>query len=185
MGTSFGREVRWLVAGGLLAAPAAVLAQDAAAADQARAQAVVTQAAREAVKVPATDAVRETWQYFFRGQGQGPVLAEAKLCSRVGVEGAQRNECLEELAAASAKAGSTVMVWQAYLVPQGDNYEDVMVQLKQGDLVRETRDVKVKGEGIRYRIATYVRLPGKPGAYTITILRGGQELRRFDVVATK
>lgn len=179
----FARAARGLGAGLLLALPAGALAQDAAA--QQQAQATVTQVAREAVKVPATDAVRETWQYFFRGQGQGPVLADAKLCARVGVQGAQRNECLEELAGTEAKAGSTVMVWQAYLVPQGDLYEDVMVQLKQGELVRETRDVKLKGEGIRYRIATYVRLPAKPGAYTIAILRGGQELRRFQVVATK
>src|SRR5687767_665624 len=106
MKTHIGLEVVCL--GALLALPA--LAQDAAkapAAPQAQAQAAVTQAAREAVKVPATDAVRETWQYFFRGQGQGPVLAEAKLCSEIGVEGAQRNECLKELAGADAKAGST------------------------------------------------------------------------------
>ena len=78
------------------------------------------------------------------------------------------------------KAGTTVMLWQSYLVPQGDSIEDLMVQVKQGNVVRETKDVKIKGEGWRSRQWTGVRL-NKAGDWTVTIMRGDQELKSIKV----
>ncbi len=101
-------------------------------------EATASAPAAEPQKVPGADAVRDTWNYFYKGQGQGPVLVEAKLCTEVGKEGATKFECTAEVPAEGIKAGSTVMVWQSYLVPQGDTVEDLMVQTKQGSVVRET-----------------------------------------------
>jgi hypothetical protein len=118
---------------------------------------------------PSADGVRDTWNYFYKGQGQGPVLVEAKLCTEVAKEGPNKFECIAELdPAGGVKAGTTVMLWQSYLVPQGDSIEDLSVQVKQGTTVRETKDVKVKGDGWRSRQWTGVRL-NKPGSWTVSV----------------
>ena len=136
--------------------------------------------AQAPVAKPSPEAVKSTWDYFYKAQGQGPVLVDLKLCSEVAKEGPNRFECTQEVAADAVKAGSTVMVWQSYLVPQGDSVEDLMVQVKQGTTVRETKDLKLKGEGWRARQWVGVRFP-KPGAWSVTVLRGDQVLRTLDV----
>lgn len=132
------------------------------------------------VKAPDADAVRDTWNYFYKGQGQGPVLVEAKLCAEVAKEGPNKYECTSEVGPEGIKAGTSVMLWQAYLVPQGDSVEDIMVQSKQGTVVRETKDVKIKGEGWRARQWTGLRL-NKPGTWTVSVLRGDQVLKEIQV----
>ncbi|RKG90819.1 hypothetical protein [Corallococcus terminator] len=136
--------------------------------------------AAETVKAPSADAVRDTWNFFYKGQGQGPVLVEAKLCTEVAKDGPNKYECTAEVAPEGIKAGTSVMLWQSYLVPQGDSVDDISVQVKQGATVRETKDVKVKGEGWRARQWTGVKL-SKPGAWTVVILRGDQVLKEVPV----
>jgi hypothetical protein len=136
--------------------------------------------AAEPVKAPSGDAVKSTWDYFYKAQGQGPVLVEAKLCTEVAKDGPNKFECTAEVAPEGVKANTTVMVWQSYLVPQGDTVEDLMVQTKLGNVVRETKDVKVKGEGWRARQWTGVRL-NKAGDWTVNIMRGDQVLKTISV----
>jgi hypothetical protein len=133
------------------------------------------------VNKPSADSVKSTWEYFYKGQGQGPVLVDAKLCTEVAKEGPNKFECIAEVnPSEGVKAGTRVMLWQAYLVPQGDTIEDLMVQVKQGDTVRETKDVKIKGEGWRVRQWTGVRL-SKPGSWTVSVLRGDETLKEIQV----
>lgn len=136
--------------------------------------------AQEPVKAPSADAVKSTWEYFYKAQGQGPVLVDAKLCTEVAKDGPNKFECTAEVGPEGVKANTTVNVWQSYLVPQGDAIDDLMVQVKQGNVVRETKDVKIKGEGWRTRQWTGVRL-SKAGEWTITIMRGDQELKSIKV----
>jgi hypothetical protein len=135
--------------------------------------------AQEAAKVPTSEEARRVVEYYLKGQGQGPVLLDARLCAEVAKEGEDKFECIEEVPAEGVKANSRVLVWQAYLLPQGDSVEDIMVQVKHGEVVRETKDVKVSG-GLRNRSWPNVRL-NKAGDWTITILRGDQVLKQFDV----
>jgi hypothetical protein len=133
------------------------------------------------VAKPGAEGVKGTWDYFYRGQGQGPILVEAKLCTEVAKEGANKFECTAEVNPADGvKANTSVMLWQAYLVPQGDTYEDIQVQVKQGATVRETKDVKIKGDGWRARQWTGVRL-NKPGSWTVSVIRGDQTLKEIQV----
>jgi hypothetical protein len=158
---------RTVVCAALTLSPVA-LAQDAAPASDSTAK-------------PGADAVKATWDYFYRGQGQGPVLVEAKLCTEVAKDGPNKFECTVEVDPdAGVKANTTVMLWQAYLVPQGDSIEDIMVQTKQGTTVRETKDVKVKGDGWRARQWTGVRL-NKPGTWTVSVMRGDETLKEIQV----
>ncbi|RKI49014.1 hypothetical protein D7Y27_03940 [Corallococcus sp. AB004] len=137
----------------------------------------------ELVKAPSADAIRETWNYFYKGQGQGPVLVEAKLCTDVAKDGPNKYECTAEVGPEGVKANTNVMLWQSYLVPQGDSIDDITVQVKQGTTVRETKDVKVKGEGWRARQWTGVRLP-KAGNWTVAVMRGDQVLKEVSVTVT-
>ncbi|NPC69038.1 hypothetical protein HPP05_04655 [Corallococcus exiguus] len=139
--------------------------------------------AAESVKAPSADAIRETWNYFYKGQGQGPVLVEAKLCTDVAKDGPNKYECTAEVGPEGVKANTNVMLWQSYLVPQGDSIDDITVQVKQGTTVRETKDVKVKGEGWRARQWTGVRLP-KAGNWTVAVMRGDQVLKEVSVTVT-
>jgi hypothetical protein len=133
------------------------------------------------VNKPSADAVRDTWNYFYKGQGNGPILVEARLCTEVAKEGPHKFECTAEVdPAVGIKAGTTVMLWQAYLVPQGEAIDDLMVQTKQGNTVRETKDVKVKGDGWRARQWTGVRL-NKPGTWTVSVVRGDEVLKELQV----
>lgn len=139
--------------------------------------------AQAPVKAPSADAVKSTWEYFYRGQGQGPVLVDAKLCTKVDTEkdSPTQFECVAELDPENIKANSTVYVWQTYLIPQGDLIEDLMVQFKQGNTVRETKDVKpAKSTGWRTRQWVTARV-GKAGDWSINILRGDQVLKTFDL----
>lgn len=134
----------------------------------------------ESVAVPSAEAAKTTWDYFYKGQTQGPLLIEARLCTEVGKSGDTKFECTAEVASEGVKANTTVMLWQAWLVPQKDSYEDIMVQVKLGEVVRETKDVKVKGEGWRTRTWTGVRL-NKPGNWTVSVVRGEQVLKSIPV----
>jgi hypothetical protein len=141
-------------------------------------------APRENVPAPTGEEAKRVWDYFYKGQTQGPVLVDAKLCTEVAKDGPNKFDCTVEVPADGVKAGTSVMLWQAYLVPQGDTVEDLMVQVKQGNTVRETKDVKVKGEGWRARQWTGVRL-NKPGTWNVSVVRGDQVLKSIDVTVTK
>jgi len=160
----------------VLATSGAALAQDAEPAA----------APPEAVSVPkpTPEAVKSTWDFHYKGKGGGVVLADAKLCLEVAKDGDMKSECIKDLPPEGVKAGTSVLVWQAYLVPQGDTVEDIMIQLKQGDVVRETKDVKVTGLSIRTRTWNSMRIP-KAGSWTITVMRGDETLKTFTVNAIK
>ncbi|MBN1206424.1 MAG: hypothetical protein JXB05_16050 [Myxococcaceae bacterium] len=130
---------------------------------------------------PSADAAKSTVDYYLKGQGGGPIILDAKLCTEVGKqEGSTKNECIAEVdTAAGVKANSRVTLWLSYLVPQGDTYEDVQLQVKQGDTVRETKDLILK-EGLRSRQWPGVRL-NKPGNWTVTLSRGDEILKELQV----
>jgi hypothetical protein len=134
------------------------------------------------VEKPTPEAILSFWQYYFKGQGNGPVLADAKLCLEISKEGDTKNECAKEVPAEGVKAGTPIYVWQAYLLPQGEVVEDMALQVKLGDTVRETKDIKLKGESIRTRQWTYVK-PAKAGTWKLVLLRGDQEVKTLTVQA--
>lgn len=158
-----------------VAALAAVLGSTALAQDAAP-------AAQPAVEKPTPEAIKSFWSYYLKGQGGGPVLADAKVCLEVAKEGDNKFECTKEVPAEGVKAGTTVYLWQAYLLPQGENVEDMAMQVKLGDTVRETKDFKLKGESIRTRNWTATRLP-KAGTWTLVLMHGDQTISTYTVKA--
>lgn len=151
------------------------------AADAAPAAAPAAEPAASSVTPPTPEQLKAVWAFFEHGKGQGIVLGDAKLCTEIGKSGEQKSECTQEVPAEGVKAGTLVWVWQAYMVPNGDEVNDLAIQVKQGDVVRETKDVSVvKGTYWRERTWSGVTLR-KPGTWTISIMRGNNVLKAFSV----
>ena len=139
---------------------------------------------KPAVAAPSPEAVKSVWQFYYKGKGSGLVLADSKLCLEVSTKGDDKSECTKEVPAEGVKAGTSVLIWQAYVVPQGDTVEDLTIQVKQGDVVRETKDVsKISGEGWRMRTWNGVR-PSKAGTWTFTLQRGSTPIKTFTLTVT-
>ena len=159
--------------GALLLTSPLVLAQDGGTKAPVAATAAPTPA-------PAPAAVQQTWDYFSKGKGQGPVLGEAKLCLDVVREGPARFECTQPVPAEGVKANTQVVVWQSYLIPLGEDVQDLVIQVRQGNTVRETKDVKIKGEGWRARNWVTVRV-GKAGDWTFHVMRGEKTFKTLSL----
>jgi len=136
------------------------------------------------VKKPSAETVKAVWDFYMKGKGGGVVLADARACAKVAKEGDAKFECIEEIGPEGVKAGTSILVWQAYLIPQGDTVENLTLQLKQGDVVRETKDIPIKGDYWRARTWTGVRIP-KPGDWTLVLSHGNETLKTINVKATK
>lgn len=130
---------------------------------------------------PSPEQVKAVWDFYEKGKGQGLVLADAKICTDVAKTGDQKAECTAEVGPEGVKPGTLVYVWQAYAVPKGDEIGDVTIQLKQGETIRETKDVStLKGDAWRVRTWQGLTLR-KAGTWTINIQRGDKTLKSFSV----
>ena len=142
---------------------------------------------KPAAGLPTADAVKSVWDFYATGQGKGIVLGDAWLCQEVQTKGDNVGNCVEgkDVPAEGVKAGTTVNLVQVYLIPKGDQPENVTVQVKVGETVRETKDVKMpKGAYNRHLTWTGVTLK-KPGAYTLTVLNGDTAMKSLTVTAVK
>lgn len=137
---------------------------------------------RDRLPVPDPEQVRRAWYHHYQGQGRAPLLVEAKACLEVDAKKGSdtRFECLRA-ALGPVPNKTTVHLWTAWLVAQGDKHEDLVVQFLHGDVVRTTRDVKLEGQSFRTRHYTGAQL-NKPGEWSIVLRRGDQELHRERVV---
>lgn len=137
---------------------------------------------RDRLPAPEPEQVRRAWYHHYFGQGRAPLLVEAKACLEVDDKkgSATRFECLRPVEGPVPNK-TTVHLWTAWLLAQGDKHEDLMVQFLHGDVVRTTRDVKLEGQSFRTRNYTGARLD-KPGTWSIVLRRGDQELHRARVV---
>jgi hypothetical protein len=162
-------------------ASASAFAQDAGSAPTPPTEAA---AAAPAVPVekPSPEAITSFWTYYFKGQGSGPAVGEAKLCLEVAKDGPNKFECSKEVPPEGVKVGTNVLVWGAYLLPQGDSVENMSLQVKLGDTIRETKDFKLKGESFRTRNWNSVRI-SKKGTWNIVLKHGENELKTLTVTA--
>lgn len=94
---------------------------------------------------PDPAAAKSVLDFYYYGQGKGVVLADVKICADV-----DQNECRDEVGLTSLRKGVQYHLWMLYIVPQGDEADNILVQFNQKGLTRFTRDVSVSGS-IRYR----------------------------------
>jgi hypothetical protein len=136
-----------------------------------------------AVAQPAPDQVKAVWDHFQKGQGKGPVLGDAVLCKTVEQKNKDTKfECAEPMGDSATK-GDTVNVWVAFLVPKDEAIETVTVQALLDGQVRETKDLKLKGESMRTRTWTAFTLK-KAGKWEFKIMDGDKALKTLSINAT-
>ncbi len=159
------RNLWWLVAS-LLASSAALADSDAG---------TTAAAAKIALPAPSALEVKKVLDYYFGAKGQGPILVELKLCSKVdgSKDSPTRAECTEEATGPIFKKG-TLQVWSLWLVPEGDAYEDVTFQYVHDGVARSTFEVPLKAA---YRTRVWRPMPlTKSGKWEVKVLRAGKEL---------
>lgn len=125
-----------------------------------------------------SDAAKSFIDFYFNGQGQGVVLADIKLCTEI-----EENECSGEVSPIALQQGETYMLWMMYVVPQGDEIEDIIVQYNSGGITRKSGQVSVKGS-IRYR-TWKAFTPNRAGNWDIVVLHDkGGDVQTLKTITT-
>jgi len=135
---------------------------------------------------PSPQEARRFLDFYYNGQGQGVVLAEAKICSDVPREGERQFECVGEVAPNAVRTGTDYYLRMVYVVPRGVEDETILVQYNHQDVTRAVDEVTVSGS-IRYRTWTQFNL-SQAGTWQFQIMRDAgaevEELRTLDVQAS-
>ena len=133
-----------------------------------------------AIAQPAPEQIKAVWDYHLKGQGKGPILVDAILCKTVEQKAADTKfECAEPLGESVPK-DTLVNVWLAFLLPKGDAVESVVVQAVLDGQVRETKDLKLKGETIRTRTWTAFSLR-KAGNWEFRVMDKDKVLKTLSI----
>lgn len=131
---------------------------------------------------PDAEAVRRVWHHFYSGQGRPPILVEAKACLKINTEKGTpgRFTCALPVSGPVPR-GSLVYAWMSWLVPLGDADDQAIVQFIHEGTVRTTKDIRLRGGGLKTRFWKGARLY-KLGTWEIVIRRGDEELKVMTVV---
>lgn len=127
-----------------------------------------------AVAAPSSDTVKQTVDYFYNGQDEGPILMDARLCQTV-----ENLECTAEIDPSSVGAGDTVNVLLQFFVPKDAVYDDIIVEYTHNGVPRRLTSHKIEGS-IRYRILNKYKL-NKPGEWSISIKKGTENLKILEL----
>ncbi len=130
---------------------------------------------------PTGDQVKSVLDYFYMGQGQPAILADANLCQTNEKKVKERKFDCTTAFGTSAKKGETVNVYLTFLVPKGDEAE-FMVQSLHNGVVRSTKDVTVKGGSIRSRTWRAFTLK-KAGKWEFKVLKGTEVIKTLSITA--
>lgn len=143
---------------------------------------LLTASAQEA---PSPQEARRFIDFYYAGQGQGVVLAEARICTDVPREGAQAYQCLDEVAPDAVQVGRPYHLRMVFVVPQGVVGETITVQYNHEGTPRKVDEVTVSGS-IRFRTWTMFTL-SEPGMWQVQIAHATtgdlEELHTLDLRA--
>ncbi len=132
------------------------------------------------VDLPSAAEAKKVLEYYYRGREQGPLLVELVPCLKVdNTTGPSKSDCLEPVTG-PVKKGTTVNAWTLWIVPDGGNYDDVIIQWSLEGQVRSTTDVKLV-PAFRSRTWRPSALH-KVGKWEIKILRGADTLAQATVM---
>lgn len=120
-----------------------------------------------AISAPSAEEVRNVLSYYYGGSESTPVLVEFKLCEEVHREGADKNNCKNEIDPHSLEVGESVYAWMNFIVPREERGE-ILMQFKHNGIIRGARKANVHG-AIRYRTWRKVQF-SRTGEWQIPIL---------------
>ena len=132
---------------------------------------------------PKPEDIRGTWDFFYKGQGKGPVLVDSKLCLEIASDGPEKYNCETELKTGTAKIGTKINVWAAFMLPQGDE-TTINVKYILDGVVVNTREAKIRGDGWRIRYWFNYEV-ASAGNWKITLNVGETVLSTFSLKVTE
>lgn len=134
-----------------------------------------------AVDVPSSSEAKKVLDYYYKGQGQGVVLVESILCSEIDKEGDNKNNCADKLNAVEIETKQKLNLWMAFLVPNNDPVQNIIIQFEHNGIARMVKNVQVSGS-IRYRTWRKVSF-SKPGNWTVKIIHDkGDDVQVLDTL---
>lgn len=95
---------------------------------------------------PAPEDVKRVLDYYYHGKGMGPVLLETKVCREIQREGDEKSECAGDITAQTVKKGESIYLWMAYMVPLGDEPQNIIAQFENGGVTRMVKNLQVSGQ---------------------------------------
>jgi hypothetical protein len=117
---------------------------------------------------PAPEEVKRVLDYYYHGKGLGPVLLESKVCREIQREGDEKYECSGDISAEPIKKGESVYLWMAYMVPLGDEPQNIIAQFENGGVTRMVKNLQVSGQ---LRNRTWLKLTfDKVGTWKVKIV---------------
>lgn len=115
---------------------------------------------------PTSESAKAFLDFYYKGQGNGVVLADIQACMDV-VE----YNCQDAIDSTMLMTGTSYKIWMAFVVPEGDTVETLKVQFIKDGVIKTSRDMSVRGS-IRYRsYRTFT--PSEPGAWEIRVVNEG------------
>ena len=121
-----------------------------------------------AQEVPTPDEVKKVLDFYYHGQGSGLVLYDSKFCQDIHREGDEKNECAGEITDTPITKGAPVYLWMAYMVPMGEEKNNIIVQFEHSGITRLVKNLDISGS-LRYR--TWRKLVfDKAGDWTVKIV---------------
>jgi len=127
-----------------------------------------------AAAAPSAQTVKETVDYYYNGQNEGPILMEARVCQTV-----ENLECTAEFDPNSIGVGDTVNVLMHFFVPKDGIYDDIIIEYTHEGVPRRLISYKIEGS-IRYRVLSKYAL-NKLGEWAISIKKGKENLKIFEL----
>lgn len=95
---------------------------------------------------PTPEEVKGVLDYYYHGKGMGPVLLETKVCREIQREGDEKYECAGDISTEAVKKGESVYLWMAYMVPLGDEPQNIIAQFENGGVTRMVKNLQVSGQ---------------------------------------
>jgi hypothetical protein len=95
---------------------------------------------------PSPDDVKRVLDYYLHGKGMSPVLIEAKICQDIVAEGENKNECGGDITAQAIKKGAAVYLWMAYMVPLGEDTQNIVVLFEKGGVTHKVEKLQVSAQ---------------------------------------
>jgi hypothetical protein len=132
------------------------------------------------VPKPSAEEARRVMDYYYQGQGQGPLLVDFRACLKVDTEPSSKTKgsCIEQVKG-PVKRNSQVYAWAVWLLPEGEADEDVFIQFVHDGTVRSTQDMKLAGV---FRTRTWRSSTlGKSGKWELKAVRKGTELGKVEL----
>lgn len=131
---------------------------------------------------PAPEEVKRVLNYYLHGK-MGPVLMETKLCRDIKQQGEDKNECAGDVTAQPLKKGEPVFLWMAYMVPAGEDTQNIVVLFDKGGVTRKVESLQVSSQ-LRNRSWLKISLD-TIGPWKLRVLRdtgaGSESLGTLDV----